>query len=526
MPDYSPASDSHETDDYEDTSGSEEDISDYCKGGYHPIKLHDRFKDGRYVVVRKLGWGHFSTVWLALDTHRDRHVALKVVKSAKNYTEAALDEIKLCDKVVQANPKALGHQHVVQMLDHFKHQGPHGTHVCMVFEVLGENLLSLIRRYRKRGGLPVPLVKDVTRQIAQGLDYMHHDCQMIHTDLKPENVLVCIANVETMIREQAKAANTTPLDTALPSADDRDATTYKAQTTPMMSTTNGTSFGAAPSAASISTHSTTPASPGLPALVGTASTTAPRVESQSLERTMSDISLAEPQQQKTPPPSARATTTAQPTNSSSPNFALAKDSVPTIALEQPTEPSLPKDSPTNDHEHSQTIVEAWDGIRVKIADLGNACWVDKHFTEDIQTRQYRSPEVTLGIRWGPTADVWSLACMVFELLTGDFLFQPRSGRRYTKDDDHLALMVETVGPFPRHLALSGKYSRDFFNRRGQLRYISRLEHWSIASRLQEEYYWDKEDAEQVQAFLLPMLNLNPAKRVSARTVLEHPWLAS
>lgn len=33
---------------------------------------------------------------------------------------------------------------------------------------------------------------------------------------------------------------------------------------------------------------------------------------------------------------------------------------------------------------------------VKIADLGNACWVDKHFTEDIQTRQYRSLEVLLG----------------------------------------------------------------------------------------------------------------------------------
>ncbi|NXS12675.1 SRPK2 kinase, partial [Neodrepanis coruscans] len=36
-----------------------------------------------------------------------------------------------------------------------------------------------------------------------------------------------------------------------------------------------------------------------------------------------------------------------------------------------------------------------DKIRVKIADLGNACWVHKHFTEDIQTRQYRSIEVLI-----------------------------------------------------------------------------------------------------------------------------------
>lgn len=46
----------------------EEDWEDYVKGGYHPVKIGDSFSDGRYTVVRKLGWGHFSTVWLANDT--------------------------------------------------------------------------------------------------------------------------------------------------------------------------------------------------------------------------------------------------------------------------------------------------------------------------------------------------------------------------------------------------------------------------------------------------------------------------
>jgi serine/threonine-protein kinase SRPK3 len=45
----------------------EEDFSDYCKGGYHPVHVGDTFSDGRYLIVRKLGWGHFSTVWLARD---------------------------------------------------------------------------------------------------------------------------------------------------------------------------------------------------------------------------------------------------------------------------------------------------------------------------------------------------------------------------------------------------------------------------------------------------------------------------
>lgn len=44
----------------------QEDSADYVKGGYHPVKIGDLFHN-RYHVIRKLGWGHFSTVWLCWD---------------------------------------------------------------------------------------------------------------------------------------------------------------------------------------------------------------------------------------------------------------------------------------------------------------------------------------------------------------------------------------------------------------------------------------------------------------------------
>ena len=50
-------------------------------------------------MVRKLGWGHFSTVWLCWDSLAAAFVALKVVKSARHYTETAIDEIKLLKSV-------------------------------------------------------------------------------------------------------------------------------------------------------------------------------------------------------------------------------------------------------------------------------------------------------------------------------------------------------------------------------------------------------------------------------------------
>lgn len=59
---------SYNDDGEEYISEDEEDEVDYRIGGYHPVVLGDKFKNGRYVILRKLGWGHFSTVWLAEDT--------------------------------------------------------------------------------------------------------------------------------------------------------------------------------------------------------------------------------------------------------------------------------------------------------------------------------------------------------------------------------------------------------------------------------------------------------------------------
>jgi serine/threonine-protein kinase SRPK1 len=162
----------------------------------------------------------------------------------------------------------------------------------------------------------------------------------------------------------------------------------------------------------------------------------------------------------------------------------------------------------------------------KIADFGNACWVEKHFTEDVQTRQYRSPEVMIGSPYDTSADMWSFACMIFELATGDFLFDPHSGKNYTRDEDHIALMIELLGPYPKNLALGGKYSFDYFDRKGELRHIHKLRAWSLADVVYEKYKFSKEESKLFSSFLLPMLDFNPKTRATAAQSLQHPWLSS
>lgn len=107
---------------------------------------------------------------------------------------------------------------------------------------------------------------------------------------------------------------------------------------------------------------------------------------------------------------------------------------------------------------------ATEDIKLKICDLGNGCWTHHHFTHKIQTRQYRGPEIMLGIDYDVSADLWSFACMVFELITGDFLFDPRKSKdqTYGKSDDHLAQMIELLGPMPKTYALAGSNFDKFF----------------------------------------------------------------
>ena len=113
---------------------------------------------------------------------------------------------------------------------------------------------------------------------------------------------------------------------------------------------------------------------------------------------------------------------------------------------------------------------------------------------------------------------------VFELITGDYLFDPQSGTKYGKDDDHIAQIIELLGPFPKSLCLSGKWSQEIFNRKGELRNIHRLRHWALTDVLKEKYHFSAEDGKKIAGFLTPMLELLPAARANAGGMSNHEFM--
>ena len=210
-------------------------MPDYKIGGYHPVHVGEILLE-RYIIIQKLGWGHFSTVWLTKDLKYNSYVAIKVQKSAQHYLEAAYDEVEILDQVaknwrcrqwqdsVQAyyskdqnlmdalNKYGMSGDtsHCVQLLNSFIHHGPNGKHFMMVFEILGVNFLEVIKRYNYQG-VPIPLARKLARQCLIGLDYMHRICKIIHTDFKPENVVISLKDSEVAEIAQTGQLTTTKM---------------------------------------------------------------------------------------------------------------------------------------------------------------------------------------------------------------------------------------------------------------------------------------------------------------------------
>ena len=87
-------------------------------------------------------------------------------------------------------------------------------------------------------------------------------------------------------------------------------------------------------------------------------------------------------------------------------------------------------------------------FKVKIVDMGNACNVHKKISSIIQTRNYRGPEIMVRAKYDQSADIWSLGCTVWELITGKLLFKPKKTKEHGKNQHHLSMIYELIGTCP------------------------------------------------------------------------------
>lgn len=448
-------------------NGYEENKNAYSAGGYLNV-IPGKLLHSRYVMIQKLGYGEFSTVWLAYDTKyatqgrrgaEQAFVAVKIAKCEPSVRESTQYEIFLLryfnSSLAQDAPSTV-------LIDVFEVMGEFGNHQCMVMPVHGSNLLSVIdhmksHRQERRTPEEILLVKELLCSTLHGLRTLK-DINVIHTDIKPENILCycpdakLLSTMETFCQRNQNRSNVMPAEYVRK---------YVAHANPH--------------------HLVCLADFGLSAVLET---------------------------------------------SSSPTY-FSKDSSTRSLL-------------------SRLL------SRKKEFPVSRPGVVDNTRGTLIQTREYRAPEVLLGMHFTCETDVWSVGCLVFELITGEFLMDPkrRTKNERQMDVEHFAMMIQLLGPPPREITAlrtnhNGFYEKQrlglrcvpsnppppvyihrFIDSRGRFMYADRCcctpRH--LDAEL-EPYFPTKQEAKEAADFILACLgSYDPEKRPSAEQLLQHPWL--
>ncbi len=113
-----------------------EDLEQYRPGSLHPIQLGDRLCHGRYEIIHKLGYGSYSTVWLANDHFQQitPYIAIKIVQAQASSSQ---QEVQCLQRLLAGPAEHPGRSYISPLDDAFSIQGSNGHHLCLVMPVAG-----------------------------------------------------------------------------------------------------------------------------------------------------------------------------------------------------------------------------------------------------------------------------------------------------------------------------------------------------------------------------------------------------
>ena len=560
----------------------DEGLSEYKINGYHPVHVGEILLD-RYVIMQKIGFNNFSTEWLSLDVKYNNYVSIKIQKSSQQYIDLAYDEIEILNEIDKHNndkkwveslkeywkdePEKIkvvlrDHTHIRQLLNSFIYHGQNGKHFCMVYEIMGINLLEIIKKYNYNG-ISIPFVRIITKQLLIGLDYLHRICGIIHTDLKPENILVSLSKNElkeinengcldidkleinndknkeefedelSKISEKKKNKKFRKKQMKKLEKEGFNQEEIEKQINEIMSKKNNIEkyslkdFLLEEKEISIDLYNY-----NINDLIQR-----PKILSLPKYNIKFNKSLySENESCNSSNNNSLFELDINEYSNSIKNYIKEKNRIKTdlnyrknLLIKQKllNECKTEKDKifiQKKIDENFYKNMQINKNINVKISDFGNACFKQKHYSSEIQTRQYRAPEVILGINYNESVDIWSLGCIIFELITGEYLFDPHQGTKYTKNDDHIASIIKLLGKMPKKLVKCSPEYYKYFTKDGKLKRFDNLKFFSLKDKLVKNYHIKENEAKPLSDFLKLMFEYYPEKRAKAKDLLKHPWL--
>uniref|UniRef100_A0A1I7TL41 Protein kinase domain-containing protein n=1 Tax=Caenorhabditis tropicalis TaxID=1561998 RepID=A0A1I7TL41_9PELO len=169
----------------------------YDKGGLPRIEPGKVLND-EYTVLRFLGRGTYSSIWLSKKNDSGEYNAIKVTKSAYKYRKAAKREIEVMIFV----QKEVQHKNIVKYLGNFEILDNEMKHHALRLEVLGPSMEDVFDRSQPK--FHPNVLKSMIRQVLEAVKYIH-GINIVHMDIKPNNIMIVIS--EENIQEIANSEN-------------------------------------------------------------------------------------------------------------------------------------------------------------------------------------------------------------------------------------------------------------------------------------------------------------------------------
>ncbi|KAK4221166.1 Serine/threonine-protein kinase [Podospora fimiseda] len=179
----------------------EEKYAWYSAQDFYPATLGQLFKEDKYQVICKLGYGSASTTWLCRDLTNHRYVVVKIYAAGQGQIAREVAALKRISDVLSKTEEPVKHHHGAQfvrtLLDSFEVSRPglRNTNICLVFNPLGMTL-GETRQVMYNGQMPLGLVRGIMFNMLLALDFLHRKVGMVHGDFQEDNIMMGVEDPE------------------------------------------------------------------------------------------------------------------------------------------------------------------------------------------------------------------------------------------------------------------------------------------------------------------------------------------
>ena len=463
-----------------------------------------------YILLKKIGFGNNATVWMTYQISSKTYLAIKI-QDYQCFKDGCreVNIIKRINSYCETNKLDI---YCVKMLDYFIHEEEQDVKfVCSVYNLYAGSLQMLLNNGKYKYGLPIPIVKKITKQLLIAASTLHDELEIIHTDVKPDNILFKGITqgqneIIDLFNESDFDKKYTELRFKYSKNKNRLSEEIDLLATECVVAINNLEYNACASEELEPDNEND--------------------EEGFIDGDDDDYDDCDNDKYNF---------------IDDDNYIYNENRTQSIDddIDQLNNKQIYNLDETttynyktvlNNRENSTDRTEVIDDKYVlncvtALTDYGNSYFYNRRTKNEIQDRRYRAPEVILDLNYGYGCDIWSVACVTFELLTGFCLFEP-DNEPINRDIHHLYLLEKNLGEIPISMKKVSKRSRFLFDKKRNyhIKNIEPFNHVPLKKRLMDQFLFSKNDAEIINDFLSGALTYIPKKRATARELLAHPWL--